>query len=236
MSRREWTVNATLSFKSPPPNISAASWAICETDSGGLLWGKADDEARDIASITKMMTCYVTHRYVTLGILDWDTEVEVSRYASSIGGTSANLREGDLLTVKDLMYGMMLPSGNDAALTLAELIGEITHDGSGTSSNYANTFVGEMNRFARHMGLTHTHYLNPHGLRAGNKSTCRDIARLASYLMSEEEIREIVNTKTYKCTLENYEFDRQVRWNNTNKLLGKGFSGVKTGQTQAAGP
>lgn len=193
MSRREWTVNATLNFKTPPPNIGALSWAICETDTGGLLWGKGDDEARDIASITKMMTCYVTHRYVTLGILDWETEVEVSRYASSIGGTTAGLREGDLLTVKDLMYGMMLPSGNDAALALAELIGEITHDGHASSQNYANTFVREMNRFAQHMGLNNTHYLNPHGKRAGNKSTCRDIARLASYLMGEAEICEIVS-------------------------------------------
>jgi D-alanyl-D-alanine carboxypeptidase (penicillin-binding protein 5/6) len=88
-----------------------------------------------------MMTCYVTHRYIALGIVDWDTEVEISRYASSIGGTSAHLREGDLLSVKDLMHGMMLPSGNDAALALAELVGEITHEGYSNSSGYVASFV-----------------------------------------------------------------------------------------------
>jgi D-alanyl-D-alanine carboxypeptidase len=145
-----------------------------------------------------MMTCYVTHRYVSLGIVDWDTEVEVSRHSSSIGGTSARLIEGDLLTIKDLMHGMMLPSGNDAACALAELIGEVTHEGYGTAANYIETFVGEMNRFARHMGLEATTYKNPHGLRPGNKSTCRDIARLGSYLMSEDELAQICDTREYR--------------------------------------
>jgi D-alanyl-D-alanine carboxypeptidase (penicillin-binding protein 5/6) len=86
------------------------------------------------------------------------------------------------------------------------------------------------------MSLRQTRYMNPHGLKAGNTSTARDIARLGSYLMSEKEIVNICNAKTYKCTLEGIEFDRQARWQNTNKLLDRGFSGIKTGWTNTAGP
>jgi D-alanyl-D-alanine carboxypeptidase (penicillin-binding protein 5/6) len=91
----------------------------------------------------------------------------------------------------DLMYGLMLPSGNDASLALAELVGELIHTGYGHSFGYICSFVNEMNRFAKHMGLKSTYYTNPHGMKAGNKSTCKDISLLGSYLMSEPEIEEI---------------------------------------------
>jgi D-alanyl-D-alanine carboxypeptidase len=91
----------------------------------------------------------------------------------------------------DLMYGLMLPSGNDSAVALAELVGELIHSGYGHSFGYVNSFVNEMNRFAKHMGLKSTYYTNPHGLRPGNKSTVRDISLLGSYLMSEPELEEI---------------------------------------------
>jgi D-alanyl-D-alanine carboxypeptidase (penicillin-binding protein 5/6) len=78
-----------------PPSISASAWSIADTDSGEVIWGRFEDEKREIASITKMMTAYVVHRYITQGIIDWDTEVEVSAYASMINGTTAKLREGD---------------------------------------------------------------------------------------------------------------------------------------------
>ena len=144
-----------------------------------------------------MMTCYVVHRYITQGVIEWDSEVRVSKYAADIKGTSANLQPGDFLCVMDLMYGMMLPSGNDAAQVLAEFVGKRIHSGTGNSFAFINTFVAEMNRFAKHMQLTDTIYVNAHGLRAGNKSSAQDLSLLASYMMSEPELEEICNTKSY---------------------------------------
>jgi D-alanyl-D-alanine carboxypeptidase len=89
-----------------------------------MIWGKNEHNRKEIASLTKVMTCYLAIQLLEkLRIDPFETFVEVSAYASQVGGTSANFREGDTLTVNDVLYGLMLPSGNDAASVLAENLG-----------------------------------------------------------------------------------------------------------------
>ena len=94
-------------------------------ETGSLLWGKAHEDKKDIASLSKMMTLYVTYRYVAAGVISFDKEVYVPESAAGTNGTTANLRRNDCLKIIDLLYGMMLPSGNDAANVLAEEIGKL---------------------------------------------------------------------------------------------------------------
>lgn len=106
------------------PTISAHTWVILDGGSGRLIWGKNEHSSREVASITKMMTAYVVLRLIEQLKLDPLTSmVSVSEYASSVGGTTANLLPGDECLVIDLLYGLMLPSGNDAAVALAECFG-----------------------------------------------------------------------------------------------------------------
>ena len=182
------------------------------------------------------MTCTVV--LSTLKVLDkenLESKVKVSLRASQMTGTSASLKQGDEVSVRSLLYGLMLPSGNDAAWALAEFFGGKL----GTSTNKpVKRFVSEMNKTARELGLNSTHYANPHGLMIKrNLSTARDVAKLANYSMKSEGFREIVNTRVYVAEIKGADgFLRFQNWENTNKLLGRGFDGVKTGITNAAGP
>jgi D-alanyl-D-alanine carboxypeptidase (penicillin-binding protein 5/6) len=158
-------------------------------DSGQELWGKSSKELKDIASLSKMMTLYVTHRYISAGIVSLDTVWEVSANASSTTGTSAFLRVGDSIKVRDVLYGLMLPSGNDAAVVIAEEIGAKMMDllprAKKVGKNPMLCFVEEMNRTSHFLGLRSTKYANPHGLAVkGNKSTAHDIGRLASIILA----------------------------------------------------
>lgn len=120
--------------------------------------------------MTKMMTAFLVNRLVKLGSLNYSDFIEVSQHAASMPGTSAKLQAGDEITVGNLMYGMMLPSGNDAAVALAQHCSQIL----GGSS--VRTFIDEMNTYAKRLGMKDTTYNNPHGLGdIQNKSTARDI-------------------------------------------------------------
>ena len=198
----------------PPPQVSAKSAALLDGTTGECLYEKNGDQRALIASTTKIMTCLLV---CEAG--DLDRTVTVPETAAGTEGSSMYLKSGETLTRRELLYGMMLHSGNDAALTLAISI-------SGSEA----AFVRQMNRRACALNLTQTHFANPHGLDSGeNYSTALDLARLAQAALQNEQFRAVVSTKTITCagrTLTNH-----------NKLLWRydGCIGVKTGYTRHAG-
>lgn len=198
----------------PPPQVSAACAALIDGRTGQTLYEKDADRRALIASTTKIMT----------GLLvceagETDRRVTVPAAAVGLEGSSMYLKRGETLTRRDLLYGMMLHSGNDAALTLA-----ISVSGS------EQAFVRQMNLRAQALGLRQTHFANPHGLDSGeNYSSARDLAALAQAALQNQQFRTVVGTKTIACagrTLTNH-----------NKLLWRydGCIGVKTGYTRHAG-
>ena len=107
-----------------PPYVTAKAWAIVDGRTGDILFGKCENDRREIASLTKIMTSFVVIQIIRkIKLNPKKTLLQVSKNAASIGGTSAKLKPGDILSVWDLLHGLMLPSGNDAAMTLAEHFG-----------------------------------------------------------------------------------------------------------------
>ena len=198
----------------PPPQVSAKSAALLDGPTGECLYVKNGEQRALIASTTKIMTGLLVCEAGEL-----DRTVTVPDAAVGLEGSSMYLKKDETLTRRDLLYGMMLHSGNDAALTLA-----ISVSGSEAA------FVRQMNLRARALGLTQTHFANPHGLDSGeNYSTALDLARLAQAALQNAQLRAVVSTKTAVCagrTLTNH-----------NKLLWRydGCIGVKTGYTRHAG-
>ena len=194
--------------------ISAKSAAVMDPISGRLLFDKNSDKQSLIASTTKIMTALLICE--RCNVLD---QMQIPKEAVGIEGSSIYLREGEKLTLQELLYGLMLSSGNDAAVALALYC-------CGSIEEFANL----MNDKARSLGMTQTHFENPNGLDAKNHySTARDLAILASYAMENPVFSQTVSTKT--ITVGN----RCLR--NHNKLLWlyPGADGVKTGFTKAAG-
>ena len=195
-------------------SVSAKSAILINADSGEVLFEKDPDSRMLIASTTKIMTAVVV-----LSKCSMDDIVQVTAEAADVEGSSAYLQAGEKLTVRELMYAMMLSSGNDAAAALAIHV-----------SGSVDKFAEEMNKKADELGLENTSFKNPHGLDAeGHYSTARDLAKLTVYALSNKDFRDIVSTKTASVgsrTLTNH-----------NKLLWSidGAIGVKTGYTKAAG-
>lgn len=181
---------------------------------GRVLYEKNADARSLIASTTKIMTALVVCRQCNVS-----DRVRVMPEAVGIEGSSMYLQAGEILTVRELLYGMMLHSGNDAAVALAIYCG-------GTVEGFAAL----MNDEARRLGLTQTHFVNPNGLDSPEHySTARDLARLAAYAMDDPVFAEIVGAKSVRVG------ERYLT--NHNKLLWRmeGAEGVKTGYTKAAG-
>lgn len=222
-----------------PPHVSALSWAVSNSLTGQLLAGSSEDEVRDVASLTKVLTCYtclkLAKRYPAVTL---DLNLKVSPRAANMPGTRAGLLPGDELSVKNLLYGLMLPSGNDAAVCLAEGIGTILIHAKGLNQKEHNAeavFVAEMNAFAESLGLEHSKFRNPSGL-AGGKSTAKEINLLATHALRMGIFRTIVRSHEHCIGIRgNSGFRRELRWLNTNKLLDAGFDGLKTGTTMQAG-
>lgn len=183
--------------------------------------------------------------------------MRITEDASKLIGTSANLKAGSWITLKDLLYGAMLPSGNDAAYTLAEVIGyfltaqQLCGDtsilsfvknmdlSSENTTVYVAEFIKAMNAKAEELDLLHTHFSNPHGLQnAMNISSARDIALLSHYASRNRLFSQVMNSevKRYELFSDEYRSQKEVKeWFNTNILLSKGWEGIKTGQTLTAG-
>lgn len=239
-------------YQHPLFQLTAHSFALYDCGSQEMIVGKKETMKREVASLTKMMTFYTVLKLMR----KWQmnprmTSITISMAASQIQGTSANLVEGDVLTVEQLFYGMMLPSGNDAAYALAEYFGKIISErkqGSLLNQNsiFQNTpvayFIKEMNSCANKLGMTGTNYDSPHGLmNKSNYSTAEDQAIMVREIMKSDIVRRVVATTEFETQAIGGR-DRQnltvYNWENTNKLLGKmpGIIGTKTGITQAAGP
>lgn len=220
---------------------SAAAWAVIDGKTGELIGGKQEETPREVASLTKIMTCYLSIQLLSaFPSISVDSTVEVSERAGKMAGTRAGLQARDRLRVKDLLFALMLPSGNDAAMVLAELFGLqlALRSGGDPTARLDRYFVREMNELAGEMRLNQTFFRNPHGMSTvKNISTAKDISTLASFALRNLYFRSIVSTPRYSCSILNSNGDMRVKvWENTNRLLGRGYEGVKTGSTGAAGP
>lgn len=203
-----------LVFSFPANAVSAKSAILMDAATGRILYSKMPDEKSLIASTTKIMTALVICEQCN--VLD---RVRIPKEAVGIEGSSVYLKEGEVLTIQELLYGLMLQSGNDAATALAIYCG-------GTVEG----FVQMMNDKAKTLGLENTHFENPHGLDGKDHySTARDLGALASYAMQNPIFAKIVSTKSIKAG--------ERFFKNHNKLLWQleGADGVKTGYTRSAG-
>ncbi|HET6830132.1 MAG TPA: D-alanyl-D-alanine carboxypeptidase family protein [Solirubrobacterales bacterium] len=201
-----------------PPRLDASAWLLVDRRDEAELATRAADARRAIASATKLMTAHLALTELRMG-----DRLTVPDYQPAPAESVAGLAAGERLTVRDLVVAMMLPSANDAAVTVA--------DGVAGSQG---AFVEEMNRAARKLGLTRTHYANPIGLDApGNYSTANDLVDLSSELLGDRRFRRIVAMP--KATLTSGDRDRTVTNTNTLLLSDPSVDGVKTGHTSEAG-
>lgn len=213
---KKWLLCAALlaALCVPAQAISAQRALVLDTVTGEVLYARNADERSLIASTTKIMTGYLIARDC-----DLQREFEIPPEATGMEGSSLYLRPGERLRLEELLYGLMLQSGNDAAVALA-----LAHSGS------VAAFVDCMNAEAQALGLRQTHFANPNGLDSEeNYSTARDLARLAACAMENPVFRTVVGTREYRAG------SRCLC--NHNKLLWRypGAEGVKTGYTRAAG-
>ena len=194
--------------------ISAKSAILIDSNSGRVLYEHNAYEKLPMASTTKIMTGLIACESGKL-----NETVKVSPFASGTEGSSLWLKIGEKQTLENLTYGLMLKSGNDAAVAIAEYLG-----GS------IDAFALLMNKRARAIGAVNTNFENPHGLDSdGHYTTAYDLALIAREAMKNEKFREIVSTKTYSIPMQGEKWDRAFK--NHNKLLWRyeGCNGVKTG-------
>lgn len=211
-----WSFEAKAEDIEIPTNAKA--FVLMDPVSGRILLEKNSEEKRPMASTTKIMTAIIALEKGNL-----KSQVKVSSKAASVVGSSFHLKYGEVLSLEDMLYGLMLPSGNDAATAIAEHIG-------GTEEN----FVEMMDQRALELGALNTQFKNPHGLDDDQHyTTAKDLALIARQAWSIYKFREIVQTKT-KDIKEGIN-PRQI--SNTNQLLWefKGANGIKTGTTPNAG-
>lgn len=223
-----------------PPFVTANAWAIGDAKTGRVLWHDKGDERRDFASTTKTMTAWLILREAAKDPKLLDEVVTFSSAADRTPGSTSGLKTGERIAVRELLYGLMLPSGNDAATALAEVAGpRFAPDGSSAEAmRPIARFVAEMNRAAKELGLKQTRYANPHGLPDNNHlSTASDQVVLAAKAMQNDQFREYVQTRQHATKVQGPGGNaRNIVWKNTNKLLEiAGYSGLKTGTTDAAG-
>lgn len=219
------------------PSVSAKGAYLADAKSGKQLYGKAVDTRRQMASTTKVMTAAVVLDSPGLNL---DRKITVKKayrdYVAKQGASTADLRTGDKLTVRQLLYATLLPSGCDAAYALADAFGS----GSTTKDRTAS-FIGKMNKKAAQLGMKNTKFDSFDGISKGgrNYSTPKDLAKLAGHAVKNSTFRTVVKAKsTQQKAPAGSGGTRTYTWYNTNKLLGsyKGAIGIKTGTGTSAGP
>lgn len=200
------------------PILNSRIAVAYDRKSGEVIWGKDENKRTAMASTTKIMTAIVT-----LENCDLNQIVTISKKSAGTGGSRLGLKTDDKITMNDLLYGLMLKSGNDAAVAIAETVG-------GSVEGFAEL----MNAKAKELKLENTHYVTPHGLDdPEHYTTAVELAKLADYALQNKIFAKIVNTKNYTVTINGY----PKAISNTNELLGylEGVNGVKTGFTNNAG-
>lgn len=204
-------------FPSVPPKTASAATpsraeCVLELSSRRILHGSNAEERLPMASTTKILTAILV-----IDDCDLDESISIPGQAEGVEGSSVYLKAGDKYTVRELLYGLMLRSGNDCAVSLA-----LHHSGS------VEKFAQAMNRKALSLGAEHSRFANPHGLpHEGHYTTARDLALISAYALQNDTFREIVSCKYYAPR----------GWANKNKMLTEyeGALGVKTGFTLRAG-
>lgn len=203
------------------PIIEASSYLVMDSETSTVLVGKNINERRAMASVTKLMTALVA-----LDKLDLDQIVTVSPEDTNIEPNNIWLIPGEQISAKELLYGLLIESGNDAALALARAGGNGSVD----------DFVAAMNEKAIVLGLNNSHFANPHGLDQENHfMSAKDLALIAKYAMKNPVIREIVGIKDTSIQSVDGSITHSLK--NTNQLLGSylNVQGIKTGLTDNAG-
>lgn len=206
------------------PKLNSRYAIVLDRDSKDILYSKDENKRVPMASTTKIMTAIVLLE--NLGVnndLTLNSQIEVCKQAGAIGGSRLGLKAGDKITINDLLYGLMLCSGNDAAIQIAVSIG-------GSVEGFANL----MNKKAEELGLKDSHFVTPHGLdMPEHYTTAYELALIADYALNIEKISDVVRTKTYTVSING----NSKTISNTNELLGylNGVNGVKTGFTNGAG-
>ncbi|MHB1562362.1 MAG: D-alanyl-D-alanine carboxypeptidase family protein [Isosphaeraceae bacterium] len=223
-----------------PPFTTVKAWAIADGATGEVLWGRREKDILEMASTTKIMTALIVVRLMAKDPKVGDEMVTFSRRADETIGSSSEVREGEQLPVRELLYGLLLPSGNDASVAFAEHFGGSLEPSVKGAKNEQSLdrFVAEMNRVAQELGLHETHFENPNGLPApGHHSSARDLCRLAAHAMRQPAFAAVVGTRRHGCAVVARDGKRRnVAWTNTNHLLEvEGYDGIKTGTTRAAG-
>ena len=210
-----------------PRGVKATGAILADATTGQVLWGRGLDTERPMASVTKVMTALVV---LESGNLDQEIRVPKAAftYVWKYGGESAALHPGDTLTTQELLEALLLPSGADAAYTLANAYGP-----------GLTAFIARLNAAAAQMGLTHTHFTSPDGLpyptETSTYSTPSDLLTLGLAAMRYPAFRSIVDQRLYH--LPKGQGHHQYWWDNTNGLIGyyPGAVGIKTGYTDDAG-
>lgn len=218
-----------LAAAAKKPSIAAKGGYVMNSGTGSSLYTKGADTRRSTGSTTKIMTARVVLSQKNLNLNRKVTvQKAYSDYIVRNTASSARLIVGDKVTVRQLLYGMMLPSGCDAAYALADTFGS-----GSTRSARVKSFIGKMNTAAKGLGLKNTHFDSFDGIGKGsNYSTPRDLTLLARDAMKNATFRSVVSTRSTKQkTVTSSGGYRAMNWSNTNPLLGtySGTTGIKTG-------
>lgn len=200
------------------PKLNSKIALVYDRSSGNVLYEKNGYKISKMASTTKIMTCIIILENANLNDV-----VVVDKKAAATGGSRLGLKTGDKITVNDLLYGLMLVSGNDAAVALAIHVG-------GSVEGFATL----MNQKANELGLKNTNFVTPHGLDSEKHyTTAYELAKMADYALQKEKFKKIVGTQSCNITING----KSKNITNTNELLGylNGVYGIKTGFTNGAG-
>lgn len=209
--------SSTIDTNNIAPTINSRAAIVYERSSGTILYSKSENEKRKMASTTKIMTAIVVLEHSNLSDI-----VTVSAKAAGTGGSRLGLHSDDKISIHDLLYGLLLCSGNDAAIALAESVG-------GDVESFANL----MNQKANDLGLNSTHFITPHGLdNDEHYTTAYELAIITDYALKNDIFCSLVGSKTHTILINN----QPKTLSNTNELLGNlnGVYGVKTGFTNGA--
>ena len=219
------------------PIVSCKAWAVADARTGKIIAGDRQDVPLDIASTTKMMTVLLIAKEIQNDPNVLEESISFSQRADQTIGSSATVRAGESIRLKDALYGLMLPSGNDASVALAEWYG-LRKSAAERKLDPLKLFIDAMNEQANELKMNQSTFRNTHGLtHPEHKSSCADLITLARELMKFPLVMEIVQTRQYSCTVKGQEgYTRRLSWTNTNQLLDRqGYLGFKTGTTDAAG-
>jgi serine-type D-Ala-D-Ala carboxypeptidase (penicillin-binding protein 5/6) len=233
-----------------PPVVTAKAWVISDATTGKLLWRHEADQQRKAASTAKVMCAYTVFQLATKDPSLMSEWVKISQLAGTTVGSTAELKPGEQIQVKDTLLAMLLPSGNDAGNALAEHFhprlappDEVLLN-AGLDNPLLNTrshFISEMNRFARQIGMTQTIYRSSFGdggTEHDRTTTAADLSRLASASMQLPAFRTAAATRQHEARIKKVDGSlRSASWKNSNALLelDLGYDGIKTGLTNQAG-